>query len=148
ASRGNLWGFDPDALCIIGGQKIRNKDEIGPLDTDDGEEHDLWDERLLTPTTEEEIAHADAVGVDGVAFIAKKNGVDVVVAGRRKTRVGRLVNKRRKARGADPLVIDCKVVRGTDLDLMGKAVSENELRVNDGVLTKIAKAKRLKNKGL
>lgn len=151
ASKGNLWGFDPDALCIIGGKLMANKDEIGPLDTDDGEEHDLYDPRLYLAAaaiTEEEIKHADEFGIDGAALVAKMDGVDVLVDGRRKGRVARLVNKRRRKRGVDPLVLDCKIVRGTGADLMGKMISSNELRVDDDLPTKIFKAKRLLNKGV
>src|SRR5215831_11908619 len=82
-ARGNLWSIDPMDLCIIGGKRLP-ADERGPLDTDDGVEHDLYDERVGERLTEEFVNNVDAHGVDTPIIIVKLGDVATVIAGRKR----------------------------------------------------------------
>ena len=146
-SRGNLWSIDPDDLCIIGG-KLLPADERGPLDTDDGPDHDLYDERVSEPLTEEFVNNIDAHGVDTPVLIVKLGDVATVIAGRKRIRAARIVNVRRKKRGEPPIKIDAKLKRASGSGLLAAMITENEARTNDGILTKIDKLKRLLNRGV
>jgi ParB-like chromosome segregation protein Spo0J len=146
-ARGNLWSIDPMDLCIIGGSLLP-ADERGPLDTDDGPDHDLYDERVAEPLTDEFLNNIDAHGVDTPILIVKLGDVATVIAGRKRVRAARLVNVRRKKRGEPPIKIDCKLKRVSGSGLLAAMITENEARTNDGLLTKIEKLKRLMARGV
>jgi ParB-like chromosome segregation protein Spo0J len=146
-ARGNLWSIDPMDLCIIGG-KCLPADERGPLDTDDGPDHDLYDERVSEPLTEEFVNNIDAHGVDTPILIVKLGDVATVIAGRKRARAARIVNIRRKKRGEPPIKIDCKLKRTSGSGLLAAMITENEARTDDGLLTKIEKLKRLMSRGV
>ena len=142
-----MWTFDPDDLCVIGGKKLPAA-ERGSIDTDDDEEHELYDPRILEPLTEEFILNIDAHGVDTPIVIAKINDIPVVVFGKTRVRAARVVNRRRKARGEPPIKIDCKVKRGNATSLLAAMIVENEARRDDGILAKIDKLKKLMARGV
>jgi transposase len=146
-ARGNLWSIDPDDLCVVGGKRLP-PDERGPLDTDDGPEHDLYDERVAEPLTEEFVNNVDAHGVDTPVLIVKLGDVATVVAGRKRVRAARVVNDRRKKRGEPPIKVDAKLKRASGSGLLAAMITENEARTSDGILTKIEKLKRLMNRGV
>lgn len=146
-ARGNLWSIDPVELCIIGGKALP-ADECGPLDTDDGPDHDLYDERVSEPLTEEFVNNVDAHGVDTPVIIVKLNDVATIVAGRKRVRAARVVNLRRKKRGEPPIKVDCKLKRASGSGLLAAMITENEARTNDSLLTKIEKLKRLMSRGV
>lgn len=146
-ARGNLWSIDPLELCIVGGKRLV-ADEQGPLDTDHGPEHDLYDQRLDEALTEEFVNNIDAHGVDTPIIIVKLDDVAAVVAGRKRVRAARLVNLRRKKRGEPLIKIDCKLKRAAGSALLGAMIRENEARTDDGILTKIDKLKRLMDRGV
>jgi len=146
-ARGNLWSIDPMDLCIIGG-KCLPTDERGPLDTDHGLEHDLYDERVGEALTEEFVNSVDAHGVDTPILIVKLDDVATVIAGRKRVRAARVVNARRKKAGEPPIKVDCKLKRATGSGLLAAMITENEARTDDGLLTKIEKLKRLMNRGV
>ena len=146
-ARGNLWSIDPFELCIIGG-KILPEDERGPLDTVDGPEHDLYDERVGEPLTEEFVNSVDAHGVDTPILIVKIDDVAVVIAGRKRVRAARVVCARRKKAGEPPIKVDCKLKRVSGSGLLAAMITENEARTDDKILTKIEKLKRLMNRGV
>ena len=146
-ARGNLWSVDPMELCVIGG-KVLFADECGPLDTDDGPDHDLYDERVNEMLAEEFINSIDAHGVDTPILIVKLNDVATVIAGRKRVRAARIVNLRRKSRGEPPIKIDCKLKRTSGVGLLAAMITENEGRTDDKMLTKIEKLKRLMGRGV
>jgi len=146
-ARGNLWSIDPNDLCIIGGGRLF-ADERGPLDTDAGPDHDLYDERVDEALTEEFINSIDAHGVDTPILIVKLDNVATVIAGRKRVRAARIVNGRRKKRGEPPIKIDCKLKRTSGVGLLAAMITENEARTNDGLLVKIEKLKRLLSRGV
>jgi ParB-like chromosome segregation protein Spo0J len=134
----DMFGVPPERLIIIG------------LDTKDGPEHALYDERVHMPlepakiqAAKRWIAHAKVVEV-------RRNGKDKagedlleVVHGRMTTRYARAANKEIKADGGDPLLVDVKVIGGTDRDLAAAAFVENAIRTEESVQDKAAKALRL-----
>lgn len=146
-ARGNLWSIDPLDLSIIGGAALA-ADERGPLDTDDGPEHDLYDERVRTPLTEDFCNNVAAHGVDTPILICKLGDVATVIAGRKRVRAARLVNIARKKAGEPLIKIDCKLKRATGSSLLAAMITENEARTNDAYLAKIEKLKRLMNRGV
>lgn len=146
-ARNTMWSIDPDDLCIIGGKKLPAA-ERGGLDTDDSEEHELYDPRILEPIAEEYILNIDAHGVDTPILIAKINDVAVVIAGKTRVRAARIVNRRRKSRGEPPLSIDCKIKRGNTTSLLAAMIVENEARRDDGIPAKIEKLKKLMDRGV
>lgn len=146
-ARGNLWSIDPMEICIVGGKRL-SVDEQGPIDTDHGAEHDLYDQRLDEALTEEFVNNIDAHGVDTPIIIVKLDDVPAVVAGRKRVRAARLVNLRRKKNGEPPIKIDCKLKRVAGAGALGAMIRENEARTDDGILTKIEKLKRLMDRGV
>jgi len=146
-ARNTMWTIDPDDLCIIGGKKMPAA-ERGSVDTDDGEEHDLYDPRIHEPLTEEYILNIDAHGVDVPITIAKIGDVAVVVAGKTRVRGARVANRRRKSRGEPPIKVDCKIKRGNTTSLLAAMIVENENRRDDGILAKIDKLKKLMARGV
>lgn len=146
-ARNTMWTIDPDDLCIIGGKKMPAA-ERGSLDTNDGEEHELYDPRILELLTEEFILNIDAHGVDTPILIAKIDDVAVVIAGKTRVRAARLVNRRRKSRGEPPIKIDCKIKRGPATSLLAAMIIENEARRDDGIPAKIEKLKKLMARGV
>lgn len=146
-ARNTMWTIDPDDLCIIGGKKLPAA-ERGNIDTDDGEEHELYDPRIFDPLTEEFILNIDAHGVDTPIVIAKIDGVPVVIFGKTRVRAARVANRRRKARGEPLISVDCKIKRGNTTSLLAAMIVENENRKDDGILAKIDKLKRLMARGV
>lgn len=147
-ARNTMWSIDPEDLCIIGGKLYLDGDERGPLDTNDDADHELFDNRICDPLTEEFVANIDALGVDTPIQIAKINDVAVVIAGKTRVRAARVANRRRKVRGEPSLKIDCKIKRGTTTSLFIAMIAENENRHDDNVLSKIEKLKKLQNRGI
>ena len=127
-SRGNLWSIDPNELCIIGGN-VLSEEEHGPLDTADGPEHDLFDERVSEALTEEFVNSIDAHGVDTPILIVRVENPDtgdvtaVVIAGRKRVRAARVVNKRRKKRGEPLIKVDCKLKRAAGSALLAAMIN-------------------------
>lgn len=144
--RDTMWVADPNELCIIGGKSMK-ADERGPLDTDDGDEHHLYDRRILKPLNDEFKDDIFAHGVDTPITITKIDGITVVVAGRRRVRAARLANKRRVEQSLPLVKIRCAVKRDTMLGLLGTMIRENEGRDDDDVTAKIEKLKRYLNFG-
>jgi ParB family transcriptional regulator, chromosome partitioning protein len=148
AARNTMWSFDPDELCIIGGKKMP-ANERGPLDTDDGPEHELYDPRIAAePLTEEFVNNIDAYGVDTPILIANHDGRAIVIVGKTRVRAARVANRRRKSRGEPPIKVDCKIKRGNSTSLLAAMIVENENRRDDGMLAKIEKLKRIMNRGV
>lgn len=147
AGRNTMWSFDPLEVCIIGG-KCLPKEEQGPLDTAVDENDALWDPRLHEALADEFCANISTFGVDTPILIVKRDGVPMVVAGRRRVRAARLANRGRKSRGEPLMKVDAKQKRDTDAGLLGALIQENEGRYDDDLLSKLVKAKRLMNAGV
>ena len=146
-ARNTMWTIPPEDLCIIGGRKLP-AEERGKLDTDDGDEHELYDPRIFDPLTEEFILNIDAFGVDTPVVISKIDDVPVVIFGKTRVRAARAANRRRKARGEPLISIDCKIKRGNTTSLLAAMIVENENRRDDGIPAKLDKLKRLMARGV
>jgi len=78
----------------------------------------------------------------------RKNGILIeVVAGRGRTKSALECNRRFAAEGKPPMSIPCVLKGGTDEDLFGVMVSENEIRREDSMIIKGMKARKLLNMG-
>lgn len=130
-TRLNMFGMDPDDVVIIG------------LDTDDGPDHPLWDERIKLPVDE-------ALGLNMAHYgniepvIVRKNGsVPEVVDGRQRVRAARWVNEKVLIpRGETPLKLKVIAQTGEDDKISGVMISANEQRKDDDPLTKARKLQR------
>lgn len=110
------------------------------LDTKDGPEHVLWDDRINLPL--------DLDLVENILFLRKvlenvvvrKNGdMAEVVYGRQRVRAVREVNERLLAMGckkADLIKVPCVIERATDADLIRRMYSENAQRREDSPMAR------------
>lgn len=137
--------MDPLECCIVGA--LRGPHGIKGLDTDDGDEHPLFDERVLEPLDEAMIANIDALGVQETILVRKDGDVPQVVDGRRRVLHAREANRRRAERGQPPIAVPALNFRGSDLDTMSVAIATNEIRTDDSPLAKARKAQRLLRHG-
>jgi ParB-like chromosome segregation protein Spo0J len=121
--------ISPDSLTIVG------------LDTKEGAENVLWDERATQPLRAEFVANVSALGVIEPVIAIERGDALVVVAGRQRVKAAR------KA-GLDtvPVVVLPTDTKPAALAQMG--VAENEARQNDGIPVKAAKVARLKALGV
>lgn len=133
AKRGNLWQFDPKDLIVIG------------VDTKDGPEHELYDERAFLPLDDGMIASIADMGVKQSVTIRKNaaTGKPEVVDGRRRVLHAREANKKLKKAG-DPLVkVPCILEHGSEERMAEAAIALNEIRYEDPMMIKVAKCQRL-----
>ncbi len=133
ASRlGSGFRFEPENLVIIG------------LDTKDGPEHELWDERINLPIDESMVLSIMALGVQETITVRKgfKDAAEVV-NGRGRTLAGREANKRLKKLGEPLITIPALVERGDEGHMIHVLVATNEIRRPDDLLVKVAKLQRM-----
>lgn len=129
-TRANMFLMDPADLTIIG------------IDTKDGPEHALYDERVHLPLDEALIKNLMSHG-NKVPISVRKNGdIAEVVDGRQRVRCAREANKRLAASGKTPIRVKVIVERGGDGDMFGLLILTNELRQADGPLAKAEKLQR------
>lgn len=130
-SRFNGFYLDPKDVTIIG------------LDTDDGPEHPLWDERAKKPIDPNMVNNVIAFGVKTPISVVKRDGKVIVVAGRQRVKWTRAANEALgKQEGAELRLVPAVLDKGDDVDLTGDMITENEGREDDDILTKAEKAKR------
>lgn len=122
----------PDELVIVG------------LDTDDGEDHPLWDERITLPIDEALVRSVMVIGVKVPVLVRQEDSKWLVVDGRQRVRAAR----RAAEVETSPFGIKVPIVvqQGDDRAMSTLMVTTNELRQEDGVLTKARKAVRLLGK--
>lgn len=117
------------------------------LDTDDGPEHPLFDPRVLEPPDEKTVKNIMAIGITQ-PIVTRKNGDRIeVVAGRRRVINAREASRRLVELGGDPVLVPLSPRKGSDLDMFGVMVAENEHRRGDTPLGKARKAQRYQNMG-
>ncbi len=144
--RSTMYLFDPMDIAIIGGLDLPEA-ERGPLDTATDKANALYDERLKLKLTPEWIANIEAFGVKETINVAKLAGVLYVVNGRQRLRAARVANAARTAKGVPPLKVPCLLTRTDDVGLLREMVVTN-LHQEDSTATKIAKLKRLLDRGV
>lgn len=131
-SRFSGFFIDPTKVTVIG------------LDTEDGPEHPLYDERVKKAIDPAMVANVKTFGVETPIMITKKGDQVLVVAGRQRVRWARAANEELVKEGVAELVeVPAVLHKGDDVALFGKMVTENEAREDDDILTKAEKAKRM-----
>lgn len=127
----NAFAVNPENLVIIG------------LDTEDGPEHPLYDERAKLPVSEPFLLNIMAKGVKQAVSVQKDGNRVLVVAGRQRVKAAREANRRFKKQGETPMLVPCFVERGSDGDMMGTMIAENAHREGDSPLVCAKKAQRM-----
>lgn len=138
--RESLFRVDPGTLTVIG------------LDTNDGPEHQLWDERIKLPLDEAMVLNIMALGVrEPVVVVVQGKGdgrLAAVVDGRQRVRHAREANARLVKRGEPALQVPVIAEKGmSEQEQTLLSASLNEIRQDDPVMTKAAKAARMKARG-
>lgn len=127
--------IDPKDVTIIG------------LDTKDGAEHPLYQDRIHLPLSPEFVQNVDTFGVKQNILCWRQEDKLIVVFGRQRTRAARKVNDDRIAKGMTPLKIPYVVARGDIKDMVSYMTLENEARVDDTPKVKGMQAQRMLDMG-
>lgn len=141
-TRGTYFNMSPVDLVVIG------------VDTDHkAGEHDLWDERILLPLDENMVLNIMALGVREPVIVEVQKGDDerraYVVDGRRRTLHAREANRRLRERGEPEIRVPVLAEKNTDDKVLNMiSASLNEIRLQDDIKTRAAKASRMKARGL
>lgn len=140
----NAFGIEPEKLVIIG------------LDTDDGPEHPLYDERVKLPVDEQFVQLMIAKGFKSTISVRKNGPLAEVVAGRQRVKTAREANKRlrelHKGLDADALEkvlikVKCMPEGGDDTEAEEAGYYENSYRFDDPPLIQSNKIKRYLDRG-
>jgi ParB family chromosome partitioning protein len=121
-STSKVYNYDPDDLIII---------------TDPSQQY--YDERAELPVEEKLVKNFmfNSQGILQNIIIAKDDdGKPIVIAGKQRVKAAREANKRLKAAGLEPLKVPCRLRKGSESDLMGIMISENECRRNTDPFSK------------
>lgn len=134
------WKLAPEDIVIIG------------LDTNDGPEHPLYDERIELPLQESFVANIKKVGIlqKPLCTPVKLDGKTkpAVVDGRQRVRAARQANIELAAAGEPLQKIVISSQRGNDEHLAGKSLSANTFRQDDSQSVKARKVQRLLDRGM
>lgn len=138
--RETIFLVDPKDIVIIG------------VDTDDGPEHYLYDERIKLPLDESMVLNIMALGVREPVICSVEGRAEnrkvLCVDGRRRVLHTRAANERLAARGEPLVLCPVRAEKGmSEREAMDVSVSLNEIRVQDPVMVKVAKAARMKARG-
>lgn len=133
--RGDRWFFDPDDLVIVG------------LDTKDGKEHPLYDERATLEVPRWLIDSIKAFGVVEDVVIRRDGSDSLVVDGRQRTKAARLANKELKKEGKDIVRVPVTIRKDDDKGVEAIAALTNEQRQADTPLVRAQKAQRMLERG-
>ena len=135
----NGFKLKPDEFTIIG------------LDTDDGSEHPLYDERIREPVNEGLVLNIMSLGVKKPVIVTKEGGKALVVDGRQRIRAARVADKRLTGMGEPgvrvPVLLEDRRRTSDDM-LMAISISTNEFHMRDSPVVRAAKARRLFDRGL
>jgi len=123
--------LNPEDIIIIG------------LDTKDGEEHPLHDERVDLELDEGLVCNVMLIGVRQAITVREEAGKCYVIDGRQRVRAAREANRRLKAEGEPEMKVKATTECDDDKGVMGVSVALNEHRQNDPVMVKVRKAARL-----
>lgn len=109
--------------------------------------HPLYDPRVEDAPSESMIANIAMHGVLEPIIVRKNGDAIEVVAGRGRTKATLEANRRLVAEGKPPLLIPAIVRGGSDADLFGVVIAENEIRREDSIINKGVKSRKLLNMG-
>lgn len=133
--RGDRFFFDPETLVIIG------------LDTKDGPEHPLYDERAKLDADPAMVATIKMFGVIEDVVVRKNGDTLEVLDGRQRVKNARAANKELKKEGKDLVRVPVTIRKGDDIEAAGVGLVTNEVRTADSPLIKAKKAQRMLDKG-
>lgn len=134
AKRSNVFLIDPKDLTIIG------------LDTTDGPEHPLHDERTKLPIDQAKVKNVIARGILEPILVSKDGDRILVVNGRQRVRWARAANELIGQQGGETVLVPCMVKRGDDSDLIA-IMSSSNLSEAEGMVSKAKKAQRYMDRG-
>lgn len=126
-----LEWVDPEDLIIVG------------IDTDDDQEHPLYDERAFYPLDENLVRNIMVYGVIQPVTVRKEAGQRYVVTGRQRVKAAREAAKRQRNTGTYVLKVPTRPAAVEDRLIAGIVVSENEQRQDDTPAVKAFKAARM-----
>lgn len=129
-ARMNAFVLDPSDIVVVG------------IDTEDGPQHPLYDERVFAPLEENMVKNLMVHGVIEPVIVRKNGDCVEVVAGRRRVLHAREANVRLAREGSETIRVPVVLKRGDDATMMGVAISENEVRRDDVPTIKAAKLQR------
>lgn len=122
---------NPEDLIIIG------------LDTDDREEHPLFDERAHFAANQALVSNILVYGIQHPVLVRKEAGQMYVVDGRQRVKAARIAAQRSTEAGEYAVKVPIRESKGDDKRVAGIMVSTNEQRREDTALDKAFKAARL-----
>lgn len=131
---GEMFKFDPYDYVIVG------------LDTDDGPDHPLYDERIRMPVPETLIRNIRAYGVLKPVLFERDGDRPLVVDGRQRVRAARVVRDRQREAGEDEIAVRGIPQRGDGSHLFAVSRAAN-LHQADGPLTQARNAQRMVDLG-
>lgn len=118
------FAIDPDDLVIIGGKQCP-KNVVGPYDTDDGEEHPLYDKRVKLPVDVNMAKDMLMNGFRGSIEVRKNGERFEVVFGRQRVKAARLAKQMAEEQGKEAPRVVCVLGGGNDAELFGVMIGEN-----------------------
>jgi ParB family chromosome partitioning protein len=121
-TRLNAFAVDPEDLTLVG------------LDTKDGPEHPLYDERVHLPVDENLAKDMLMNGFRGSIEVRKNGDKMEVVFGRQRVKAARKANKWAAERGKEPVKVTVFAKKGSDSDMFGIRIGENIHRKSMGIL--------------
>ena len=130
AKRGNVFMLPPERLTLIYDRA-----------------HPLYDPRVEDEPPENMVMNIAMHGVLEPVLVRKNGEAIEVIAGRGRTKATIEANRRLTAEGKLPILIPVIVKGGTDADMFGVMISENEIRREDTMIVKGGKARKLLNMG-
>lgn len=126
-TRTTAYATDPNDLVIIG------------VDTNDGPEHALYDERIKLPLSEEMVLDIMERGVMEPVLVRKSKDAVEVVDGRRRVLHAREANKRL----SEKIMVPYLLRKGeSDAQSIGVSISANEHRLDDPPMLKARKLEK------
>lgn len=133
--RGDRFFFSPDSLIIIG------------LDTKDGKEHPLYDERVNLEVPRWMVDSIKAYGVLEDVIVRRDGDDLLVVDGRQRTRATRIANKELKKEGKPEVRVGVTIRKDDDKGIEAIHVIANEHRQADTPIVRAKKAQRMLDAG-
>lgn len=138
--RKQLFMFPPEDLVIVG---LDDPFEDAP------EDHELYDKRKDMKLDAAFIEDIILNGVMQSVDVTKVSGMALVVDGRQRVKGARKANERLEKQGVDlRIAVPCRFVQMEDpATMLGRLISANSHRHDDGIIEKAEKAARLVNLG-
>ena len=131
AQRKTVFMMDPSDVVIIG------------IDTDDGPEHPLWDNRIKLEVPVEFVDNVAMEGVLQTIDVAKIGESAVVVNGRQRVRAARVANETLKSLGQELIKVPVMVVQSDEKVTVRKGMSANAHSRPDSPLDQARRIQKL-----